>query len=341
MLRKAYPDWTGDRIFDKARLVNSALMAKIHTVEWTPAILAHPALQIAMNANWWGLVGETLTKMVGRISKTSEAISGIPGSTAVQFSAPYSLTEEFVSVYRMHSLVPDTIAFFDASSGKHQESIPTEDLTFTHAQRPFKDGLTFTDAFYSFGINYPGAITNKNYPNFLRNLATPDGLHRDMATVDILRDRERGVPRYNQFRRLLRMTVPKTFEELTGGDKELARELSELYNDDIELVDTLVGSQCEPVPKGFGFSDTAFRIFILMASRRLKSDRFIAGQWNEETYTKEGFHWVQYSGMKDVLVRHFPELEGVLKKSKNVFAPWDKLSASEKYTGVETNAPKT
>ncbi|EOD45767.1 putative peroxidase family protein [Neofusicoccum parvum UCRNP2] len=341
MLRKAYPDWTGDRIFDKARLVNSALMAKIHTVEWTPAILAHPALQIAMNANWWGLVGETLTKMVGRISKTSEAISGIPGSTAVQFSAPYSLTEEFVSVYRMHSLVPDTIAFFDASGGKHQESIPTEDLTFTHAQRPFKDGLTFTDAFYSFGINYPGAITNKNYPNFLRNLATPDGLHRDMATVDILRDRERGVPRYNQFRRLLRMTVPKTFEELTGGDKELAHELSELYNGDIELVDTLVGSQCEPVPKGFGFSDTAFRIFILMASRRLKSDRFIAGQWNEETYTKEGFHWVQYSGMKDVLVRHFPELEGVLKKSKNVFAPWDKLSASEKYTGVETNAPKT
>lgn len=86
--------------------MNSALMAKIHTVEWTPAILAHPALQIAMNANWWGLVGENLTKMVGRTSRTSEAISGIPGSTAVQFSAPYSLTEEFVSVYRMHSLVP-------------------------------------------------------------------------------------------------------------------------------------------------------------------------------------------------------------------------------------------
>tara|TARA_R110002060_G_scaffold3277_10_gene5197 strand:- start:1026 stop:1466 length:441 start_codon:yes stop_codon:yes gene_type:complete len=38
-LRRAYPDWTGDEIFDKARLVNCALMAKIHTVEWTPAIL--------------------------------------------------------------------------------------------------------------------------------------------------------------------------------------------------------------------------------------------------------------------------------------------------------------
>jgi len=33
----------------------------------------------------------------------------------------------------------------------------------------------------------------------------------------------------------------------------------------------MLGEQLLP---GFGFSDTAFRIFILMASRRLKSDRF-------------------------------------------------------------------
>ncbi|KAI5276322.1 hypothetical protein E4T47_00760 [Aureobasidium subglaciale] len=42
-----------DKIFDKARLVNCALMAKIHTVEWTPAILAHPTMGISMNANWY------------------------------------------------------------------------------------------------------------------------------------------------------------------------------------------------------------------------------------------------------------------------------------------------
>jgi len=95
-----------DQIFDKARIVNCALMAKIHTVEWTPAILAHPALQIGMNANWWGIVGEKLTKAVGRVSKTSEAISGIPGSGVDHHGIPYSLTEEFVSVYRMHSLIP-------------------------------------------------------------------------------------------------------------------------------------------------------------------------------------------------------------------------------------------
>jgi hypothetical protein len=339
-------------------------MAKIHTVEWTPAILGHPALQISMAANWWGIVGETLTKMVGRISKTSEAISGIPGSGVDHSGVPYSLTEEFVSVYRMHSLVPgksdahfvvtgaapcstplgswfpflDTIAFFGATDGKHRSTIPFEETSFNKAQEPLNSGLSFADTFYSFGINYPGAITNNNYPKFLRNLSTPDGQLRDMGTVDIVRDRERGVPRYNQFRRLLRMSAPKTFEELTGSNKELARELQEVYGD-IELVDTLVGSHSERAPEGFGFSDTAFRIFILMASRRLKSDRFIAGQWNADTYTKEGFRWVQDSGMKDVLRRHFPELAVHLKTSKNVFAPWDKLSESVKYGGVETNFP--
>ena len=47
------------------------MLAKIHTVEWTPGILAHPALQLAMATNWWGLVGEKLTKLLGRLG-TSE-----------------------------------------------------------------------------------------------------------------------------------------------------------------------------------------------------------------------------------------------------------------------------
>jgi hypothetical protein len=40
-----------------------------------------------------------------------------------------------------------------------------------------------------------------------------------------------------------------------------------------------VGMYAEPLPPGFGFSDTAFRVFILMASRRLKSDRFFTSDF--------------------------------------------------------------
>ena len=89
----------------RARLINSALLAKIHTVEGTTAILGHPTMQIGMRANWWGLAGERIHKLLGRIS-SSEVISGIPGSLQNHYKVPYSITEEFVAVYRMHPLVP-------------------------------------------------------------------------------------------------------------------------------------------------------------------------------------------------------------------------------------------
>ena len=31
-------------------------MAKIHTVEWTPAILPHPLTRLALRTNWYGLL---------------------------------------------------------------------------------------------------------------------------------------------------------------------------------------------------------------------------------------------------------------------------------------------
>lgn len=323
-LRQEHPYWTGDQIFDTARLVNCALMAKIHTVEWTPAILAHPALDIGMNANWWGLLGEKLHKMLGRVSK-SETLSGIPGSGVDHHGIPYSLTEEFVAVYRLHSLLPDDIKFYDVQSGEQRSTLTMHDVAFERARNPMRDGLTFSDIFYSFGIAHPGAVTIHNFPNFLRDLRTPDGKHLDMAAVDILRDRERGVPRYNSFRRLFHMKPAATFEELTGGNAQVAQELSEVYGGDIEKVDLLVGTLCEPLPKGFGFSDTAFRVFILMASRRLKSDRFIAGNFSKEIYTETGMNWVQNNTMRDVLIRHFPDLRAPLRSVKNAFAPWEKL----------------
>ncbi|KAH0545405.1 hypothetical protein FGG08_000546 [Glutinoglossum americanum] len=336
-LRAHNPTWTSDKIFDTARLINCALMAKIHTVEWTPGILAHPTLKIAMNANWWGLLGKRLHKLLGRVSK-SEGLSGIPGSGAEQFAAPYSLTEEFVSVYRLHPLIPDDIVLFDVTTGEQRAKLSMHDVAFENARKPMDDGLGFKDVIYSFGINHPGAITLRNTPDFLRGLKLPDGQRLDIAAVDILRDRERGVPRYNQFRRLLHLKPVRSFEELTGNDIPLALEISDIYNGDIETVDLLVGMFAEPLPKGFGFSDTAFRVFILMASRRLKSDRFIATDWNEGVYTKEGLEWVEGNGMKDVLGRHFPELRDVIKDVENVFAPWREVGVSGEHVGQQTKA---
>ena len=109
-LHAEYPQLSDQELYDKARLVNAALMAKIHTVDWTPAIIAHPTTVLGMRTNWYGLPGEHFDRLFGRVT-SDEVIHGIPGSATNHHGVPYSLTEEFVAVYRMHPLIPDDFLF--------------------------------------------------------------------------------------------------------------------------------------------------------------------------------------------------------------------------------------
>ena len=100
----------------------------------------------------------------------------------------------------------------------------------------------------------------------------------------------------------------KSFDELT--DNPVWREeLRRVYGNDIEKVDLMTGLYAEPLPEGFGFSDTAFRIFVLMASRRLKSDRFFTDDFSPAIYTEFGIDYIRNTTMLSILARHFPDLE--------------------------------
>jgi hypothetical protein len=77
-----------------------------------------------------------------------------------------------------------------------------------------------------------------------------------------------------------------------------------------------------------GFSDTAFRLFILMASRRLNSDRFFTTDFTPEIYSPLGMQWVRDNDLRTVLLRHFPALSGALSHTKNAFAPWSAVRLS-------------
>jgi hypothetical protein len=321
-LRADYRQWPDERLFQQARLVNAALMAKIHTVEWTPAIIAHPTTQLAMHANWWGLVGEGITSRFGRLS-SSEVVSGIPGSPTDHHGVPYSLTEEFVAVYRMHPLLPDDFTFRSIDTGGVLKELTFPDIGALQT-RPRLEEFGVDNSLYSFGVSHPGAITLHNYPRFLQHFDRPDGTLIDLAATDLMRVRERGVPRYNEFRRLFHKEPVRSFEELTG-DHQRADEIRRVYDGDLEQVDLMVGLYAEPLPPGFGFSDTAFRVFILMASRRLKSDRFFTIDYRPDVYTPAGFDWINRNTMSSVLLRHFPSLEPALHGVQNAFAPWNRV----------------
>ena len=135
-----------------------------------------------------------------------------------------------------------------------------------------------------------------------------------------MRNRRRGVPRYNDFRAGLHKPRIKHWEELCD-DQESVRRMKELYHS-VDEVDTMVGLFAETPPPGFGFSDTAFRIFLLMASRRLQSDRFLTVDFRPEIYSPFGLDWIASNGMNSVILRHCPELAGLLPRTTSAFAPW-------------------
>ena len=159
--------------------------------------------------------------------------------------------------------------------------------------------------------------------NFKNERGESSDLQLDMGAMDIVRDRERGVPRYNQFRVALGLPPISSFNELENSET-----LREVYgktgdSDNVDQLDLLVGNLAEKRYNAYAFGNTQFFIFALMASRRLMGDPFLSDYYTPEFYTKWGFDHVEKESMATVIVRHYKELEPALRGIKNAFRPWN------------------
>ena len=203
-LQRAYPSWDDERTYQTARLIVSALIAKIHTIEWTPAILGTEALDIGMKTNWYGPPsGDWMTKL-GIWLTDVHALKGIPKTMPDHHAAPYSLTEEFATVYRMHPLIPDDYIFYDFGSGAERERQSFLDIQGTQSDAVMRR-VGLRDALYSFGVAHPGAITLHNFPKSLQHFERERRGHRPRRSSTSCARGSRRVPRYNGFRRGLHM----------------------------------------------------------------------------------------------------------------------------------------
>ena len=144
------------------------------------------------------------------------------------------------------------------------------------------------------------------------------------------------MPRYNQFRRLMHKEPVKSFDELTDNP-EWRRQLKTVYNGNLESVDLMTGLYAEPLPENFGFSETAFRVFILMASRRLKSDRFFTDDFRPEIYTEFGIEYIRKNTMLHVLRRHYPQLAPALEGRDECLRP---VEEADRTAGRSRNEPE-
>jgi hypothetical protein len=290
-----YRDVTPNELFEVARLVVAAEIAKIHTIEWTTQLLYNEPLNRGMNANWNGVfakqevVADALQEVVRRLDDTNDAkkanslyaaLAGGPGIFGLgnrvyeglplvglidpdkqdrwdlknddhinggvnHFGSPFNFPEEFITVYRLHPLLPDLIEYREWNKEPNviRHNVPVIE-TFrgkaTEAMR--QKGLA--NWALSMGRQRLGVLTLQNHPQFLQNLKMPrlQSLTQqiDVAALDLIRDRERGVPRYNEFRRqygLKQLTsyddfvdsrVPKD-SSARGEQEQLVKTLREVY----------------------------------------------------------------------------------------------------------------
>ncbi|MGH2743037.1 MAG: peroxidase family protein, partial [Thermoleophilaceae bacterium] len=166
-LRTHYRGWSDEQVYQTARLIVSALIAKIHSVEWTPAILATETLDLGMNANWNGLPANDWVARFGIWLLDEHSSVGITSTLPDHHGAPFSLTEDFVTVYRMHPLLPDDYSFYDYRTGELLGQRRFLEIQGDQADDEMR-ALGLHTMLYSFGISHPGAITLHNYPRSLQ-----------------------------------------------------------------------------------------------------------------------------------------------------------------------------
>jgi Animal haem peroxidase len=274
----AYKDVPDERLYQAARLVVAAEIAKIHTIEWTPQLLYDEPLYQAMNANWFGLFNlkeDRVSKLLRRILHKDENIfSRISATVASWFSSssspekansiysvlasgagifglgnkkphgvlwwehdgwdlsklkedvnggtnhfgsPFNFPEEFTSVYRLHALVPDLIEFRQKEDpNKISLKIPVFDTTRGLATAQMHQRGIDNWAL-SMGRQRLGLLQLRNSPLFLQNLPMPhlnsETKKLDIVALDVIRDRERGIPRFNEFRRQIGLRNLTSFDD--------------------------------------------------------------------------------------------------------------------------------
>jgi Animal haem peroxidase len=251
----AYAQVSAEELFQVARLVVAAEIAKIHTIEWTTQLLYNEPLYRAMNSNWSGLFAEekakhqVMNEVLGRVleklkqsrdAKRSNMIysamaagPGIVGLGAQKsdwklsnpddvngganhFGSPFNFPEEFPTVYRLHPLVPDLLEFrqLDNDPNVIRKKIAVVDTFRGKATAKMREGGLSNWAL-TMGRQRLGLLQLRNHPQFLQNLDLPPRLDSkiDVAALDLIRDRERGLPRFNELRRQIGLRQLTSFED--------------------------------------------------------------------------------------------------------------------------------
>ena len=337
-LRRRYPrhPWTSDQLYGVARLIVAAIQAKIHTDEWTAAVLPNRHVVAGLNTAVYGLL-ETKFRRNGerRIRSKWEpkhpVLGGLMGGRRDNHGVRHGFSEEFDSVYRLHAALVDNLEIRRVGDVRAREVVPLPATRGKAAGELLrKHGLA--TILHSFGCQKGGALVGNNVPGWAVQMSIESQSFIDIAAIDLLRDRERGIPGYNEARKLFGYPPLESYDEM-GVDADVKARFEKHYGhapEGLYRMDLQVGMLHDRNrPDGFAFDDLRFRLFIHAAASRLEQDPFFNELFEPEVYTDWGLQHIEEMNRKKLILLHCPELQASgLAGVNNSFEPWTSTAKS-------------
>ncbi len=273
-LKTLNPSFSDDDIYNRARVIVGAQMQVITYNEFLPAVLGPPGL---------------------------EAYKGyVPGVN------PGIANEFSTAAFRVgHTMLPSFLSRVDEFGNESSEM-----------NLPLRDGFFAPDEIIDHGIDslLRGLAQQKQQEidrfvvddvrNFL--FGPPGAGGFDLASLNIQRGRDHGIPGYNQARRELGLTPVNDFSEFPA-DSSVQSALASIYPS-VEEIDLWVGGIAEDHVTGSSLGETFTAIWVDQFTRLRDGDRF----WYENdpalqvalTDIGQDINWLKNTLLSDIIVRN-------------------------------------
>ena len=288
-----YPDLNGDEIYQKARRVVGAQMQVITYNEFLPLLLGASALK----------------QYKGYDPNLDARIANVFSAAAYRFG---------------HSALTSRLLRLDADGNEIDEGhLALRDAFFDPARITDEGGIDPVLRGLSVQVSQAiDLLVINDVRNFL--FGDPERGGFDLASLNIQRGRDHGLPSYNDARAALGLTRVGQFVDISS-DPEIQSRLQAVYNS-VDAVDVWVGGLAEdPLPKA-QVGELFFTIIKNQFEALRDGDRF----WYALTLTDDEIREVEDTLLSDIIRRN-TEIDDEIPD--NVFGgspPWHSESSSKK-----------
>ena len=211
IIKAKHPDWTDEQIYQKARKIVGALEQSVCYNEWLPAM------------------GIQLPEYTGFNPEVNPQIANVFSAAAFRYG---------------HSVINSRIMRMDQNG----HPMPGGDMRLAQAffQPHVIRESEGVECFLKGMCYQPEQDLDCKMIDDLRNMlfGPPGAGGMDLASINMMRGRERGLPDYNTIRKKYGLTPYTDFDQITD-DRVLVQKLYEVYNGDINNIDPWVGMLAE------------------------------------------------------------------------------------------------